>query len=357
MTIDTPGTIASEQLDLSVFPQGEGRTLEELTALWQLADDAGFHSIWHEDNVFPHADELVERTVGMLDCWTAITLLSQRTTRIRFGPMVMPAPRRHPALLAKAVATLDHASGGRLTVGIGAGDPTTADSYAQWGLDFPASPAERLQIVTEHLEVQQRLYTDDVSDFDGDHYRLRNAVCSPKPLQQPHPPLWVGMSTRARVMPKVAARLAQGVVIEWGDDSVASHVVPTLIDHCTVLGRDVATITRARHLGCMVTAAPMSPDKAYETFATQAGLRDPHGFRSMWETWLGGFVGTPDQIAHDLLNRTVRLGFDHAMLTVVGLGFDDEERLGLAGMERSGVRAIAEHVVPHLRTVVAGSPL
>jgi alkanesulfonate monooxygenase SsuD/methylene tetrahydromethanopterin reductase-like flavin-dependent oxidoreductase (luciferase family) len=350
-------TYAATSLELSVFPQGEGRTLEELTALWQLADRLGYHSIWHEDNLFPHAEELVDRTVGMLDCWTAITLLSQRTERIRFGPMVMPAPRRHPALLAKAVATLDHACGGRLTIGIGAGDPTTADSYAQWGLPFPATPAERLQIVSEHLEVQRILYTAEVGEFSGEHYALHNAVCSPKPFQQPHPPMWLGMSTRARVMPKVAARLAQGVVIEWGDDAVAAQVVPTLYDACDELGRDAATITRARHLGCIVTADPMTPESAYARYAELAGVPDAHGFRSMWETWLGGFVGTPDQIASELRRRTIDLGFDHVMLTVVGLGFDrDDESHGLAGLERSGIRAVAGHVVPAMRDVVTGWP-
>jgi alkanesulfonate monooxygenase SsuD/methylene tetrahydromethanopterin reductase-like flavin-dependent oxidoreductase (luciferase family) len=350
-------TDIADVLDLSVFPQGEGSTLEELTVLWQLADTLGFHSIWHEDNLFPHAEELVDRTVGMLDCWTAITILSKCTERIRFGPMVMPAPRRHPALLAKAVSTLDHASGGRLTIGIGAGDPTTADSYTQWGLPFPGTPAERLQIVSEHLEVQRLLYTQEVSDFEGEHYRLANAVCSPKPLQQPHPPLWVGMSTRARVMPKVAARLAQGVVIEWGDDAIAAQVVPTLDEACRALGRDPATITRARHLSCIVTSSPTDPARAYAAVAHRAGIADAEGFRAMWETWLGGFVGTPDQIAAQLRARSWALGFDHVMLTVVGVGFDhDDEALGLAGLERSGVRAIAEHVVPVLRTTVAGSP-
>jgi alkanesulfonate monooxygenase SsuD/methylene tetrahydromethanopterin reductase-like flavin-dependent oxidoreductase (luciferase family) len=333
--------------EISVFPLAEQKTFDELRSIWREAERCGYVAVWHEDNLVPH-NELVARTSSMMDCWIALATLAASTNTIRLGSMVTPAPRRHPALLARAAATLDQACGGRLTIGIGGGDPTTVDHYTQFGLAFPASGRERTALLREHLAVQQLLYTQDVANFDGEHFRLVDAVCSPKPVQQPHPPMWVGLSTRTTVMPAIAAELAQGVVIEWGDDEVAARVIPRLREACERHARDPATITKARHLALVVTAENMHPERAFGELARHVGQGDGSELRASWTEWMGGLVGTPERIAEELGERTVGLGFEHAMCTIVGLGFEpaDGDPAGMAGLELAGLRALATRFAP-----------
>jgi len=172
----------TQPLEISIFPLGEGMAFDEAREIWREAERLGFPAIWHEDNVFPHPTELLDRRTPILDCWTALSALAASTSTIRLGSMVSPAPRRHPALLARAASTVDHVSNGRLTIGIGAGDPTTVQHYTQWGLPFPETPRERVALLREHLQVQKLLYTEDVSNFDGEYFSLHDAVNSPKPL-------------------------------------------------------------------------------------------------------------------------------------------------------------------------------
>jgi len=228
----------TQPLEISIFPLGEGMAFDEAREIWREAERLGFPAIWHEDNVFPHPTELLDRRTPILDCWTALSALAASTSTIRLGSMVSPAPRRHPALLARAASTVDHVSNGRLTIGIGAGDPTTVQHYTQWGLPFPETPRERVALLREHLQVQKLLYTEDVSNFDGEYFSLHDAVNSPKPLQRPHPPIWIGLNTSAVVMPRVAAELADGIIVEWGDDEVAAQVVPRLVEACERRDRD-----------------------------------------------------------------------------------------------------------------------
>lgn len=338
-------------LEFSVFPLGEGMSFGDLRAIWREAERLGFAAVWHEDNVFPHPSELLDRRTPILDCWTALAALAASTSTIRLGSMVSPAPRRHPALLARAASTLDIISGGRLTIGIGAGDPTTVEQYAQWGLPFPATGRERVALVEEHLQVQRLLNTQELASFEGEHYRLDEAVNSPKPVQKPHPPIWLGLNTRATVMPRVAAKHAQGIVIEWGDDAIAATVVPRLSEACEALGRDPAEVAKARHLGVVFTDGAADKDAVYRELARRSGMYDPDLLRETWDTWLGAFVGTPDEVRDQLPERTLELGFTHAMFHILSLGFEDQGG-GLAGLPGStfaGMRLMAAAVMPAFR--------
>lgn len=330
-------------LEVSMFPLGEGMTFDEARAIWREAERLGFPAIWHEDNVFPHPTELLDRHTPILDCWTALAALAASTTTIRLGSMVSPAPRRHPALLARAASTVDHVSGGRLTIGIGAGDPTTVQHYTQWGMSFPETPRERVALLREHLQVQRLLYTEDVANFDGKYFQLREAVNSPKPVQRPHPPIWLGLNTNAVVMPRIAAELADGIVVEWGDDAVAATVVPRFVEACERRGRDPSGLTTARHLGVVITTEDTPVDRVFAELARNSGIYEPTLLQETWETWLGAIVGPVDRIPEQLEARTTDLGFDHAMLHVLSLGFDDDAG-GLAGIPGStfaGMRQLA----------------
>src|SRR5213075_902964 len=121
--------------------------------------------------------------------WTSLAALAEATSRIHIGAMVTSVGYRHPAVLAKMAATVDVISEGRLEFGIGAGYLET--EYRMYGLPFPPA-AVRLEQLDEAIQVCKSLWTMERSDFVGKHYTLTGAVCEPKPVQKPRPPIWVG---------------------------------------------------------------------------------------------------------------------------------------------------------------------
>ena len=127
----------------------------------------------------------------MFECWTTIAAISQLTTTIRLGQMVGCASYRNPALLAKITSTVDVISGGRLDWGIGAG--WYENEYLAYGYDFPR-PAVRIAGLADTVEIVKRMWTEPETTFSGRVHSVTGAQCDPKPLQQPHPPIWIGGS-------------------------------------------------------------------------------------------------------------------------------------------------------------------
>ena len=165
------------------------------------ADQAGFESAW----VFDHFTALYgDRNGPCLEAWTLLAALAAVTTRIRLGALVTGVTYRHPSLLATEVVTVDHVSAGRLDVGLGAA--WHDEEHRRLGFDFPAT-RERTERLDETVQIIKGLLTRDDFDFDGRHYRLQRAFYRPRPVQQPHPPIWIGAGG-AKVMLPLAARHA-----------------------------------------------------------------------------------------------------------------------------------------------------
>lgn len=141
------------------------------------------------------------RSMPSFEAWTTATALAASTERIRLGHLVLANGFRHPALLAKMAVTLDHASGGRLDLGLGSG--SYPPEYRQLGLEFP-SDRMRAERLDEALHVLKLLFTEDAPSFTGRHYRLDAAPSLPRPLQRPHPPIHVGGAGERRTLPLVA---------------------------------------------------------------------------------------------------------------------------------------------------------
>src|SRR5437899_387640 len=116
--------------------------------------------------------------VPSFEAWTTAAALATVTERVRLGHLVLANGFRHPALLAKMAITLDHASGGRLELGLGSG--SSAPEFAEFGLEFPQA-AERAGRLAEALEVIRLLFTEDAPSYDGPYYRLRGAPSLPRP--------------------------------------------------------------------------------------------------------------------------------------------------------------------------------
>src|SRR5918999_87217 len=131
-------------------------------ALAEACERGGLEGLFRSDHWTSGRDE-----PGSLDAWTTLAGLAARTERIRLGTMVSPVTFRHPSLVAKAALTVDHISGGRVELGLGAG--WMEDEHRAYGFAFPALP-ERLQQLAEQIQIVHRLFTEDDVRFEGRHY-------------------------------------------------------------------------------------------------------------------------------------------------------------------------------------------
>ena len=173
----------------------------ELLRRTRFAEDAGFESAW----VFDHFTPLYGDPGGpCLEGYTAVAALAASTTRIRLGALVTGVTYRHPSVLAAEVVTVDHVSGGRVNLGMGAAWHAT--EHHRLGIDFP-SVRERAGRMEEGIQVCRLLWTEDHADFEGRYYRLAGGYYNPKPVQRPHPPVWVGAGGDRLTLP-VAGRQA-----------------------------------------------------------------------------------------------------------------------------------------------------
>jgi F420-dependent oxidoreductase-like protein len=178
----------------------EGVTWDEWRALAAACEEHGLEGLFRSD----HYGSLSAPGRGSLDAWATLAALAAETSRIRLGTMVSPATFRHPSELAKVVATVDHVSGGRVELGMGAG--WNDEEHRRYGFPFP-DLAVRLERFAEQLEIVHRSWTEDEFDFHGKHYTLAGCRALPKPLQDPHPRLIVGGAAKRGTLAP-AARFA-----------------------------------------------------------------------------------------------------------------------------------------------------
>lgn len=224
------------RIGLKLAPQFT--TVDQLRTVWRIADDHGFDSCW----TFDHFASLGSRPDGdVLDGWTLLGSMAEITRRTRIGVLVTGVTYRHPAVLAKMATTVDHLSGGRLEMGIGAA--WAENEHAMLGLDFPPN-GPRIDRLAEACQVLKLLWTEPRANFAGRHYVLRDAVAEPKPLQRPHPPLWIGGSGERKLL-RVVARHADAWNHTSTDPDESARLNGVLDRHCAAIGRDPATIRRS----------------------------------------------------------------------------------------------------------------
>jgi probable F420-dependent oxidoreductase len=168
--------------------------------------------------------------------------MAASTDRIRLGTLVTGMTYRHPSVLAAEVVTVDRVSNGRLELGIGAG--WYEEEHAELGIELPPR-GERVERFEEGLEVIVRLMTDDDVDFDGRHFQLRGATILPRPVQQPHPPVWIGASGPR--MLGIVARFADA----WhtfGSPGEVARLSASLDEKIVAAGRAPSDVARASSL-------------------------------------------------------------------------------------------------------------
>jgi alkanesulfonate monooxygenase SsuD/methylene tetrahydromethanopterin reductase-like flavin-dependent oxidoreductase (luciferase family) len=217
----------------------QGATIDEARQIWAVAEEGGFDGCW----VFDHLAALgPDRTVDVFEAWTFMAAMAQATKRMRVGCLVFDNTRRHPGLFAKMAATVDHISGGRLDIGLGAGGDELVDGMLGLPVDRIGKRIDRL---SEACRVLKLLWTEMGPSFESEHYRLVDAIANPKPIQRPHPPLWVA-GTGERGLGVVAEHADVWIGGPWGSQiDELIRLSASLDRHCVEIGRDPATIRRA----------------------------------------------------------------------------------------------------------------
>ncbi len=215
-------------------------TWDELVSRAKFAEDLGFDGFWGFDHFQPMYGEGPGET---FDGMTTLAALSGLTSRIRLGLLVAGATYRHPSVFATQAMTIDHASHGRLELSLGAA--WFDKEHTELGIPFP-STGERFDLLEDSLEILQRLFTGETVSYEGKVVSLKDARILPKPVQDPHPPIWIGGSGPKRTLPLVA-RYAD-VWHTWGSPSSLAEANTRLDDLAAEAGRDPKAIMRATSL-------------------------------------------------------------------------------------------------------------
>jgi F420-dependent oxidoreductase-like protein len=220
---------------------GQDTTVDTLRTVWRIADKAGFDHVWDFDHLASIGDGGPDRPI--FEGWALQAAMAEATKRARIGCLVTGNTYRHPVLLAKQAVTVDHLSGGRLEFGIGAAWAEIEHSmYGIEGLDH------RVGRLSESLQIIKSLWTQERTSFAGRYYQLKDAIANPKPVQKPHPPIWIGASGESTL--RLVARHAD----VWnaaggGDAEKMKEMIAKLEAACGAIGRDPSEIRRSLQFG------------------------------------------------------------------------------------------------------------
>jgi F420-dependent oxidoreductase-like protein len=222
-------------VDFGIQTGQQHRSYSEILNLWQTAERLGFSYAWLYDHLIPVGGDL---DGDVFEAWTMLSSLLSRTDRIRGGILVSCVMYRQPSVLAKAATTVDHASGGRLELGIGS--CWNAWEAGMYGLDFPPL-RERNERLAEAIQVIRTMWDPSKQNYDGKYYKVSAAHASPLPVQKPHPRIWVGGTGKS--LPKVAAEHADGWNAIFTSFDEYRSVLDRVRAECDAIGRDPKTLT------------------------------------------------------------------------------------------------------------------
>jgi alkanesulfonate monooxygenase SsuD/methylene tetrahydromethanopterin reductase-like flavin-dependent oxidoreductase (luciferase family) len=255
----------------------EGVTWDDWVALARTAEESGLEGLFRSDHYLGIGNG---GPAAALDAWATLSALAVLTERIRLGTLVSPVTFRHPAVVARMVVTVDHVSGGRVELGLGAG--WYEAEHEAHGFPFPPL-RERFDKLEADTAAIVRAWTEDERQ-------------QPKPLQPPHPPLIVGGSAKPRGA-RLAARYAQEYNTIFVPAAQCRERRAALDEACHVVGRDPSTLPLSLMTGCVIGA---DEGEVRERAAALLRLRGEDGDVGAWiERHAGGgmLIGTVEQLA------------------------------------------------------------
>jgi F420-dependent oxidoreductase-like protein len=294
---------------------------QDLCDAWTLIDSLEYDTAWVFDHFFP----ILSNPSGpCLEGWVALAGLAALTSRVRVGVLVTGNTYRYPAVLAKMGATLDHTSGGRLIMGLGAG--WFEGEHNAYGIPF-YTVGERIRRLDEAAAIIRRLWTERQTTFEGRYYTILDAWCEPKPVQKPRPPIMIGGAGEKLTL-RVVARHAD-LWNTFGSVETFRHKIEILRGHCEEIGRDPGQIEISWAGVSLVTDSASVREtairKAADAFHESPDLVEPRLL-----------IGSVSQI-RDRIDRYIEAGVTH-FITLASAPFD-----------LNSIRRFAEEIIPHYR--------
>ena len=280
------------RVDLIDVPQSDH--WQTMLGVAKRAERLGFESGW----VYDHFHTVPEPTQEVTyEAWALMAALAATTDTLRLGQMCTCNGYRPPAYLAKAAASIDVISNGRVEMGIGGG--WYEHEFNAYGYDFP-KPSVRLGQLDEAVQIMKRMWTEDEASFDGKYYRLDGAICQPKPVQTPHIPIWVAGGGEQLTL-RTAAKYADATNFGSTPEQFR-HKRSVLEQHCDRHGRDIGEITTSASANVIIAsdeaAVARRREHIRDRFATVVSDAD-----DTMRRWFGKnqvAVGTPDQIVETI---------------------------------------------------------
>src|SRR5213592_1116307 len=226
-----------------------------------------------------------------MEGWTLLAGLAAQTSRIRLGVLVTGVTYRHPSILAAEAVTIDHISKGRLEIGMGAA--WNQPEHEELGIPFPPIK-ERAERLDEAVQVMRLLMTTDQANFKGRHYQLDDAGYHPRPVQKPHPPIWIGAGGEQLMLP-IVARRADAWHAFGSDQSLAakSRVLDQLAEKA---GRDPKRILRS---------ASLSLSRPWDQVRRRAAHLQDAGFAYLIAEWPSEGKGRLDEFVEKVMPELV----------------------------------------------------
>jgi probable F420-dependent oxidoreductase len=259
----------------------------------QRAEVLGFRDLWVTDNTLDHA--------SCLDSLTILTYAAAQTTTIRLGGSVLVLPMQHPVHVAHRVATLDYLSGGRAILGVGLG---REHHYH----DFQIPRERRVRRFRESVELIKALWTEPKATYHGEIFQLQDALMGPKPIQTPHPPIWLGGGHPDAL--RRAAAIADGWMGAGGSSKASfASSVPRVKAALEAAGRDPGSYPISKRVFMSVNERP-------EVAKAEVNYWFSEVYRNPSLTTEGGVYGTPEQV-REQLEELVALGANHLLLNPV----------------------------------------
>ena len=278
----------------------------EMVELCTHAEATGWDGLWLADHFMSAG---ANADMPFPEAWITLAALAARVPRVRVGTMVTGNTYRHPAVLAKMAATLDHISGGRVVLGLGSG--WQENEHRQYGIEFDTIPG-RLRRLDEACQVIKALYTQKTSNFSGRYYQLTDATLEPKPVQDPLPLLIGGGGEKVTL--KITAKYADEWN-HWGNVAMMEYKGAILDAHCADVGRDPADIQRS---AAVLMFMDTNKARLQERWKAHPDSRQPPGEPGR------AIAGTPAEI-RDIVAQYEAVGVNEIIVTDAAFGNYDEK--------------------------------